>query len=68
MRGVSGSLYSQSALARLNSTVRSTLDGLCWWTAALRAGSHAAETCEPRQVRKEAAVSSAFRAPWASLA
>ena len=34
----------------------------------LRAGSHAAQACEPRQVRKEATVSDVQRAPWECLA
>ena len=67
-RGDSGALYSQSALARLNPTVRSDFADLCSGVAVLRAGSCAAESCEPRQVRKEAAVSSRFRVPQASLA
>jgi len=33
----------------------------------LRTGSHATEIHEPRQVRKEAAVSEPFRVPWNSL-
>ncbi len=33
----------------------------------LRIGSHAMETHESRQVRKEAAVSEPFRVPWGSL-
>ena len=35
---------------------------------ALKAGSHATQTCEPRQVRKEATVSRTLRAPWGRLA
>jgi len=34
----------------------------------LTVGSHATETHEPRQVRKEAAISEIFRVPWVSLA
>ena len=34
----------------------------------LIARSHATEACEPRQVRKEAALSNVTRVPWASLA
>jgi len=34
----------------------------------LRAWSHAAERREPREVRKEAAVSGLLRAPWDYLA
>ena len=33
----------------------------------LRVGPHAAEACEPRQVRKKAAVNSVFRVPWNNL-
>ena len=36
--------------------------------AVLKAGSHAAQTCEPRQVRKEATVSRSLRVPWERLA
>ncbi len=35
---------------------------------ALTAGSHAAQACEPRQVRKEATVSDVQRVPWERLA
>ena len=35
---------------------------------ALTAGSHAAQVCEPRQVRKEATVSDVQRVPWECLA
>ena len=55
--GDSGALNSQSALARLNSSRRSCTDGLCRRFPMLRAGSCAAESREPRQVRKKAAVS-----------
>jgi len=34
----------------------------------LRVGSHAAKVREPRQVRKEAAVSDRLRVPWGDLA
>ncbi len=67
-RGDSGALYSQSALARLNPSRRSTFRSLCLGQPVLRVGSHAAEGCESRQVRKEAAVSSIFRVPWVRLA
>jgi len=30
-------------------------------------GSHAAQTCEPRQVRKEATVNRTLRVPWERL-
>jgi hypothetical protein len=33
----------------------------------LRAGSHAAQACKPRQVRKEATVSENLRVPWECL-
>jgi hypothetical protein len=33
----------------------------------LIARSHATEACEPRQVRKEAALSNVTRVPWVSL-
>jgi len=35
--------------------------------SVLRAGSYAMESREPRQIRKEAAVSGTLRAPWVSL-
>ncbi len=31
-------------------------------------GSHATPTCEPGQIRKEAAVSGPWRVPWVHLA
>ena len=33
----------------------------------LRVGPHAAKACEPRQIRKKAAVNSVFRVPWDNL-
>lgn len=36
-------------------------------SAVLTVGSHAARTCEPRQVRKEATVSETLRVPWERL-
>ena len=36
--------------------------------AVLKAGSHAAQACEPRQVREEATVNRNLRVPWESLA
>ena len=63
-RGDSGALYSQSALARLNSSQRFCTVGHCRRVTMLRTGPHAAESCEPRQVRKKAAVSGDLRATW----
>jgi len=33
----------------------------------MKIGSHATKICEPRQVRKEAAVSKTFCVPWGGL-
>ena len=66
-REVSGVLYSQSALARLNSSPRTVCRNLCSVSLMLRVGPHAAKVCEPREVRKKAAVNSAFRVPWDNL-
>ena len=59
-RGASGAPYPQSAIAGLIPP-----GGLMPWPLLLeavpRAGSYAAEACEPRQVRKEAAVNRIFR-------
>ena len=60
-RGASGALYPQSAIAGSNSLSRGTFPQHGSGKAALKAGSHAAEACEPRQVREEAAVSSSLR-------
>ena len=55
--GVSGALYLQSAIAGSISRPRLLLQMLVSSQAVLRAGPCAIDTCEPRQVRKEAAVS-----------
>ena len=34
---------------------------------SLKSGSHATQTCEPRQVREEATVNRILRAPWECL-
>ena len=66
--GTSGALYPQSALAGLNPLFRPlALRDYRGWTV-LKAGSCAAEACEPRQVREEAAVSNPFWVPQGSLA
>src|SRR2546428_2065717 len=66
-RGASGALYPQSALAGLNSLPRFRRRGSCVRRVALTIGSCAASVCEPRQIRKEAAVSGRRRVPQASL-
>jgi len=65
--GASGALYPQSAIAGSNSLSRGAHRD---WRVptVLRVGSHAAENCEPRQVRKEAAVSRRLRVTWGCLA
>ena len=68
-RGDSGSLYRQSALAGLNSRPEGRSgSGEGLRSSVSIARSHATEACEPRQVRKEAALSNVTRVPWASLA
>ena len=67
-RGTSGALYPQSATAGLNSRSRPTSLRLPRDRPTLRVGSHAAKVREPRQVRKEAAVSDRLRVPWGDLA
>ena len=67
-RGASGALYPQSAIAGCNSPLRPNLLGRFPERAALMAGSHAAQACEPRQVREEATVNRSLRVPWESLA
>ncbi len=66
-RGGSGALHPQSAIAGLKSRPRLVAVGSVVAEAALRAGSRATETREPRQVRKEAAVSGPFRVPRGCL-
>lgn len=53
----------QSAIAGLNSCSRSLLCKVWLMQVVLKNGSYATETHEPRQVRKEAAVSGIFRVP-----
>ena len=62
-RGVSGALYSQTALARLNSYHRSVRNHLLQFVLVLIVGSYAAKVCELRQIRKKAAVNRYFRVP-----
>jgi hypothetical protein len=57
----------QPAIAGLNSYVRSELCEVWLMQVVLTNGSYATETHEPRQVRKEAAVSGIFRVPQDSL-
>ena len=69
-RGVSGALYSQTALARLTSYHRSVRNDLLQFVLVLIVGSYAARVCELRQVRKKAAVSVLFgccRLTWIEL-
>src|SRR5918996_1766365 len=67
-RGTSGALHPQSATAGLNSRSRRLPPVHRRRGPTLRVGSHAAEAREPRQVRKEAAVSERLRVPWGDLA
>ena len=62
-RGGSGALYSQSAIARLNSHSRCVVCMVCLKRVVLTPGSYATGTHEPCQVRKEAAVSGIFCVP-----
>jgi hypothetical protein len=62
-RGASGALYPQSAIAGSNSTLEACSHRVCLSYSSLKTGFYAAEPCEPRQVRKEAAVSSQLRVP-----
>ena len=66
-RGVSGALYPQSAIAGLNSPPRGRVIGSAPDAPALTTGSRAARAREPRQVRKEAAVSGLPGVPWGHL-
>ena len=56
-RGVSGALHPQSAIAGLNSPPRGGGVGSAPAGVVLKAGSRAVWSCEPREVREEAAVS-----------
>ena len=56
-RGASGALYPQSAIAGSNSPPRGRVAGSAPTSPALMVGSCAARAREPRQVRKEAALS-----------
>ncbi len=67
-RGTSGALHPQSATAGLNSRSRPSSLRLPRDRPTLKVGSHAAKVREPRQVRKEAAVSDRLRVPWGDLA
>src|SRR5919106_1828611 len=67
-RGTSGALHPQSATAGLNSRSRSSPSALHHRRPTSRVGSRAAKIREPRQVRKEAAVSDHLRVPRGNLA
>ena len=62
-RGTSGALYPKSAIAGLNSRPRPDVLWDCLCRVVLKIGPCAAESYEPREVRKEAAVSSRFWVP-----
>ena len=62
--GVSGALNPQSAIAGSNSPPRGRGVGSAPSALALTTGSYAARVCEPRQVRKEAAVNGPPGVPW----
>ena len=66
-RGASGALYSQSALARLNSPLRAVIQMTRSAHAVLMFGSRATKASEPRQVRKEATIRNVLRAPRGRL-
>jgi hypothetical protein len=66
-RGASGALNPQTAIAGLNPSFEAGPMGRYPLTMVLKVGSHAAQTCEPRQVRKEATVNEALRVPWVRL-
>jgi len=55
-RGASGALYSQPAIARLNSSSRVNIAKAHRGQAMLKIRSCATDTYKPRQVRKEATV------------
>jgi len=65
--GASGALNPQSAIAGLNPSFEAGPLGRCLVAMVLKVGSHAAQTCEPRQVRKEATVNEALWVPWVRL-
>jgi len=62
-RGTSGALYPRAAIAGLKSDSRFCFFGTVPVKVVMKAGSCAAEGYKPRQVRKEAAVSSCLRVP-----
>ena len=62
-RGGSGALNPQSAIAGLNSCPRHVNVKSVMLQSALKIGSCAIQDCEPRQVRKEAAVSGPLGVP-----
>ena len=66
-RGTSGALYLQSAPAGLKSPPEVRCPRTPTGRSVLRIGSRAAATREPRQVRKEAALSAARRVPRTGL-
>src|SRR5579884_2720851 len=66
-RGASGALYPQSAIAGRNSALEAWLSQHCSVCSTLKTGFCAAEPREPRQVRKEAAVSGQLRVTQRSL-
>ena len=59
--GVSGALNLQPAIAGLNPFLEVKLVQAILYKTAMKTGPYTAETYEPRQVRKEAAVSSHLR-------
>src|SRR6476469_9041936 len=65
-RGISGALYSQSALARPNPRLRGWALGPVRRLKVLILRSRAVVACEPGQVREEAALSDTDHAPRGS--
>ena len=57
----------QTAIAGLNSCTEEYSCEVWLGEVVMKTGSRATEICEPRQVRKEAAVSKNFRVPRGSL-
>jgi len=66
-RGASGALYLQSAIAGLNSRLRSPTEKDLVVRDSGEFGTNAMQIYEPRQVRKEAAVSRALHVPLVIL-
>jgi len=66
-RGGSGALYSQSAIVGVMFALRLFSFVAALWRWCWKIESCAIETCEPCQIRKEAALSSHFYVPQGRL-